>query len=91
MGQEHTILVLPFKIKLKKDSTKNACVNLCSISEVVKSSGKMTLLYPKIVAMWQVQVKSPRNYFDSFLIQANSRQKYITDYCTLILSRTILK
>ena len=66
-GIRHTTMVLPFKIKLKKDCTKNASVvRLCSISEVVKPSSKMTLLYSKIVAMWHVQVKSPTHYFGSF-------------------------
>ena len=31
-------------------------MHLCSISEVVKPSSKMTLLYPKIASMWQVQI-----------------------------------
>ena len=84
-------MVLPFKIKLKKDCTKDACVHLCSISEVLKPSSKMTLSYPKIVAMWQVQVKLTAHYFGSFLIQTNLRGTYITYYCTLILFRTILK
>ena len=68
-------MVLPFKIKLKKDCTKNASVvqDLCSISEMVKQSSKITLLYSKIAAMWHVQVKSPTHYFGSFLIQTNLR------------------
>ena len=66
-------MVLPFKIKLKKDFTNNASVHLCSISEVVKSSSKMTLLYSKIAAMWHVQVKSPTHYFGSILIHTNLR------------------
>ena len=65
-------MVLPSRIKLKKDCTKNACVHPCSISELVKPSSKMTLLYPKIAAMWQVQVKSHTHY----LIQTNSRETY---------------
>ena len=73
MRKEHTMMVLPFKIKLKKDCTKNTSVHLCSISEVVKPSSKMTLLYSKIAAMWHVQVKSPTHYFGSFLIQTNLR------------------
>ena len=52
-------MVLSLKIKLKKDCTRNACVHLCSITEMVKPSSKMTLLYPKIAMMSQVQVKSP--------------------------------
>ena len=39
----------------------------------------MTLWYPKIVAMWQVQLKLP----SSFLIQTNSRRTSINYYCTL--------
>ena len=79
-------MVLPFKIKLKKDCTKNASVHLCSIdailllgvitseiSEVVKPSSKMILLYSKIAMMWHVPVKSPIHYFGSFLIQTNLR------------------
>ena len=62
MGQEHTTTVLHFTNKLKKDYTKNACAHLFSISEVVQPSSKMTLSYPKIAAMWQVQVKSPTHY-----------------------------
>ena len=74
MSQKYTTMILPFKIKLKKDCTKNAfLVHLCSISEVVKPSSKMTLLYSKIAAMWHVQVKSPTHYFGSFLIQRNLR------------------
>ena len=74
MRQKHATVVLSFKIKLKKDCTKNAFVGrLYSISEVVKPSSKMTLLYSKIVAMWHVQVKSPTHYFGSFLIQRNLR------------------
>ena len=69
-------MVLPFRIKLKKDCTKNASAHLCSMSEVVKTSSKMTLLYPKIAVMWQVQVKLPTKYFGSFLIHANSRKTY---------------
>ena len=79
-------MVLPSRIKLKKDCTKNACVHPCSISELVKPSRKMTLLYPKIAAMWQVQVKSHTHY----LIQTN-QEKHTTYYCTLILFRIILK
>ena len=30
MGQEHTTMPLPFRIKLKKGCTKNVFVNLCS-------------------------------------------------------------
>ena len=44
MGQEHTIMVLSFRIKLKKDCTKNACAHLCSIWEVVKPSSKMRII-----------------------------------------------
>ena len=64
--QKHTTMVLPFKIKLKKDCTNNAFLDPCSISEVVKSSSKMTLLYSKIAAVWHVQVKSLAHYFGSF-------------------------
>ena len=74
MRQKHTTMVLLFNIKLKKDCTKYASVvRLCSISEVVKPSSKMTLLYSKIVAMWHVQVKSPTHYFGSILIHTNLR------------------
>ena len=46
-------MLLPFKIKLKKDCYKNAsAVHLYNISEVAKPYSKMTLLYSKIVAMW---------------------------------------
>ena len=77
-------MVLPFKIKLKKDCTKNASVvqDLCSISEMVKPSSKIKLLYSKIAAMWHVQVKSPTHYFGSFLIQTNLRG---TQLCCLLL------
>ena len=51
MREELTTMVLPFKIKLKKGHTKNTFVHLCSISEVIKPTSKMTLLYPKIEAM----------------------------------------
>ena len=91
MRHEQTTTVLPFRIKLKKDCTKNAYVHLCSIAEVAKPSNKMILGYPKIAAMWQVLVKSPTHYFGSFLTQTNSRGTYITYYCTLILFRTVLK
>ena len=75
MRQKHTTMVLPLKIKLKKDCTKNASVvRLCSISEVVKPSSKMALLYSKIAAMWHVQEKSPIHYFGSFLIQRNLKE-----------------
>ena len=47
MGQEQTTTVLPFRIKLKKDCTKNAYVHLYYIAEVAKPSSKMTLWYPK--------------------------------------------
>ena len=74
MRQKHTTMVVPFKIRLKKDCTKNASmVHLCSISEVVKASSKMTLLYSKIAAMWHVQVKSPTYYFGGLLIETNLR------------------
>ena len=74
MRQKHATKVQPFKIKLKKDCTKTtSVVRLCSISEVVKPSSNMTLLYSKIAAMWHVQVKSPTHYFGSFLIQRNLR------------------
>ena len=43
MGQEQTTTVLPFRIKLKKDCTKNAYVHLYYIAEVAKPSSKMTL------------------------------------------------
>ena len=69
-------LVLSFFIYYELNfihNTKNACVHLCSISEVVKPSSKMTLLYSKIVAMWHVQVKSPTHYFGSILIHTNLR------------------
>ena len=67
-------MAVPFKIRLKKDCTKNASmVHLCSISEVLKPSSKMTLLYSKIAAMWHVQVKSPTHYFGSLLIETNLR------------------
>ena len=53
-------MLLPFKIKLKKDCNKDASVvHLYNISEVTKPNSKMTLLYSKIAAMWHVQVKSP--------------------------------
>ena len=85
MRQKHTTVVLSFKIKLKKDCTKNAFVGrLYSISEVVKPSSKMTLLYSKIVAMCHVQVKSPTHYFGSFLIQRNLRGTQL--YCLLLYS-----
>ena len=84
-------MILPFRIKLKKYCCKNACVDLSSISEVVKPGSKMTLLYPKIAAMWQVQVKSPTHHFGSFLIHTNSRGTYIIYYCTLVLFKTVLK
>ena len=41
--------------------------------------------------MWQVQAKSPIHYSGSFFIQTNSKGTYITYYCALILSRTVLK
>ena len=44
MGQEHTTMVLSFRIKFKKDCTKNACAHLCSIWEVVKPSSKMRII-----------------------------------------------
>ena len=87
MSQKYTTMTLPFKIKLKKDCTKNASVvHLCSISEVVKPSSKMTLLYSKIVVMWHVQVKSHTHYFGSFLIQTNLRGTQL--YCLLLCSNT---
>ena len=87
MRQKHTTMVLSFKIKLKKDCTRNASVvRLCSISEVVKPSSKMTLLYSKIAAMWHVQVKSPTHYFGSFLIQTNLRGTQL--YCLLLYTNT---
>ena len=50
--ETYAAMVLTFKIKLKKDCTKNASVvRLCNISEVVKPNSKMTLLYSKIVVM----------------------------------------
>ena len=48
--QEHTTMVLPFRIKLKKGCTKNPCVNLCNTEEVAKPGIKMTLWYWKITA-----------------------------------------
>ena len=51
MRQEHTTIILPFRIKLKKGYTKNACTHLCSIAEVAKPSNKMTLWYWKIATM----------------------------------------
>ena len=51
MGEELTTMVLPFKIKLKKGHTQNTFVHLCSISEVIKPTSKMTLLHPKKEAM----------------------------------------
>ena len=87
MRQKHTTMVLSFKIKLKKDCTKNASVvRLCSISEVVKPSSKMTLLYSKIAVIWHVQVKSPTHYFGSFLIQTNLRGTQL--YCLLLYTNT---
>ena len=87
MRQKHTTMVLSFKIKLKKDCTRNASVvRLCSISEVVKPSSKMTLLYSKIAAMWHVQEKSPIHYFGSFLIQRNLKETQL--YCLLLYSNT---
>ena len=73
ISQKHTTKVTPFKIKLKKGCAKNASVHLCSISEVVKPSIKITLLYSKIATMWHMQVKSPTHYIVSFLIQTNLR------------------
>ena len=90
MGQEHTTMALPFRLKLNKGCTKIVCVHLCSNGEVAKPSSKMTLWYSKIAVMWQVQVKSPTHYFGSFLIQTNSRRTYITYYCTLLLLRGVL-
>ena len=88
MRQKHTTMVLSFKIKLKKDCTRNASVvRLCSISEVVKPSSKMTLLYSKIAAMWHVQVKSPTHYFGSILIHTNLRGTQL--YCLLLYSNTL--
>ena len=81
-------MLLPFKIKLKKDRNKNAfVVHLCSISEVVKPNSKMTLLYSKIVAMWHVQVKSPTHYFGSILIHTNLRGTQL--YCLLLYSNIL--
>ena len=33
MGQEHTTMLLHFRIKLKKGCIKNACMHLFSIAE----------------------------------------------------------
>ena len=63
MRQKHTTMLLPFKIKLKKDCNKNgSVVHLYNISEVVKPNSKITLLYSKIAAMWHMQVKSHTHY-----------------------------
>ena len=92
MRQTHTTMMLPFNIKLKKDCTKYvSVVRLCSMSEVVKPSSKMTLLYSKIAAMWHVQVDSPTHYFGSFLIQRNLRVTATLFITVLILFRIILK
>ena len=81
-------MLLPFKIKLKKDCNKNASVvHLYNISEVVKPNSKMTLLYSKVAAMWHVQVKSPTHYFRSILIHANLRRTQL--YCLLLYSNTL--
>ena len=73
MRPKHTML-LPFKIKLKKDCNKDtSAVHLYNISEVIKPNSKMTLLYSKRAAMWHMQVKSPTHYFGSILIHTNLR------------------
>ena len=46
--------------------------DLCSIAEVAEPRSKMTLIYPKIAAIRQIQLKSLKQYFGSFLIQTNS-------------------
>ena len=69
-----------------KQEHKNTFVHLCSISEVINPSNKMTPLYLKIGVMWHMQVKSPTHYFGSFLIQTNSRGTRL--YCLLLYSIT---
>ena len=69
-----------------KQEHKNTSVHLCSISEVVNPSNKITLLYSKVGAMWHMEVKSPMHYFGSFLIKTNSRGAWL--YCLLLYSNT---
>ena len=93
MRQKHTAMLLPFKIKLKKYCNKNASVvHLCSISEVVKPSSKMTLLYSKIAVAHASKITYTvlQQYFDTNKFKRNIAILLITVY-TLILFRTVLR
>ena len=91
MGQEHTTMALPFRIKMKKGCTKVICVHLCSNAEVAKPSSKMTLWCPKIAGDVAGASKITCTLHWQFLIQTNSKRTYITYYCTLLLFRGVLK
>ena len=78
-------MLLPFKIKLKKDCNKNAyVVHLCSISEVVKPNSKITYYIQKqrrrahankitYTLLWQ--------YFNTYKFKRN-----VAIYCLLLYS-----
>ena len=95
MRHEHTTMVLHFKIKLKKDFTKNASMHLCSISEVAKPSSKMTLIFKnsndlKKKRASEITYTLPWQFFNTNKSKRNI-VSYIAYYCTLILFRTVSK